>query len=143
MTQGMQSLISFWLKKNYRNICNYLDQRLEQYDLTNSQLSVLLTLWEQEGLTQKRVGQILGIQPASLTFLLRGLEKKEFIRREQDQQDTRANRLYATSKSLLLKEDCLRIMEEGEQLLRQSFLDEEMALFRCWLERMEQNFNKY
>lgn len=140
--QLLVSKIGFWLKVNYRNICNYLDQRLAPLGVTNSQIGVLMMLWEQEGITQKQIVQVLGIQPASLTFLLRGLEEKELIRREQDKYDTRVNRIYLTPKGESLKEESLAIAEEGEQMLRQQFSDEEAALMLMWMKRINDNFER-
>lgn len=142
MNTTLHGSIGFWFKKNYRNVCNFLDQRLAEHKVTNSQLGVLMILWEQEGLTQKDMVQTLGIQPASMTFLLKGLENKELIVRKQDVQDTRINRIYLTDKGLLLKEPCLAIVEEGEAVLRQGFSKEEIALFLSWMKRAEHNFNK-
>lgn len=142
MNTTLHGSIGFWFKKNYRNVCNFLDQRLAEHNVTNSQLGVLIILWEKEGLTQKDMVQTLGIQPASMTFLLKGLEDKKLIRREQDKQDTRINRIYLTAEGWQLKEPCLAIVEEGEAVLRQGFTNEEIALFLSWMKRAEHNFNK-
>lgn len=142
MTDTLHSSIGFWLKKNFRNACNYLDQRLEEHGVTNSQLGVLMILWEQEGLTQKEMVRILGIQPASMTFLLRGLEQKGMIRRSQDKVDARINHIYVTDKGQSIKQDCLAIVEEGEQMIRQGFSDQEIALLLHWLKRVDSNFQE-
>ncbi|GGA12858.1 hypothetical protein GCM10008018_67270 [Paenibacillus marchantiophytorum] len=140
MNATLHGSIGFWLKKNFRNACNYLDQRLEEQGVTNSQLGVLIILWEQEGLTQKEMVHILGIQPASMTFLLRGLEQKGMIRRLQDKVDTRINRIYVTDNGLSIKQACLAIVEEGEQMIRQGFSDQEIALMLHWMRRVDTNF---
>lgn len=142
MNTTLYGSIGFWFKKNYRNVCNFLDQRLVEFNVTNSQLGVLMILWEKEGLTQKDMVQVLGIQPASMTFLLKGLEDKMMIRREHDKLDTRINRIYLTAEGLALKEPCLAIVEEGEKLVRQGFSKEEIALYLSWMKRVEENFNK-
>ncbi|GKU75992.1 MarR family winged helix-turn-helix transcriptional regulator [Paenibacillus sp. L3-i20] len=141
MNTTLNGSIGFWLKKNFRNACNYLDNRLEEQGLTNSQLGVLIILWEQEGLTQKEMVSILGIQPASMTFLLRGLEKKEMIRRVQDKVDTRINRIFLTEKAMSVKDVCLSIVEEGEKMIRQGFSDQEIELMLHWMRRVDKNFD--
>ncbi|MEC0231024.1 MarR family winged helix-turn-helix transcriptional regulator [Paenibacillus alba] len=142
MSTTLHGSIGFWLKKNFRNACNYLDQRLEEQGVTNSQLGVLIILWEQEGLTQKDMVQILGIQPASMTFLLRGLEVKNMISRVQDKVDTRINRIYVTEKGLSIKQACLAIVEEGEKMIRQGFSEQEIALMLHWMKRVDSNFHE-
>jgi DNA-binding MarR family transcriptional regulator len=140
MNATLHGSIGFWLKKNYRNACNYLDQRLEEQGVTNSQLGVLMILWEEEGRTQKDMVHILGIQPASMTFLLRGLEDRGMIYRVQDKLDTRINRIFLTEKGSSIKEACLAIVEEGEKMIRQGFSDQEIALMLHWMKRVDSNF---
>ncbi|MBD3921042.1 MarR family transcriptional regulator [Paenibacillus sp. PR3] len=140
MDQLLVSKLGYWLKRNYRNMCNYLDQRLEPLGITNSQLGVLMMLWEQEGVTQKQVVQVLGIQPASTTFLLKGLEEKGLIRREQDKKDTRANRIYLTPEGQALRAPALAIVEEGERKVREPLSDEEAALMVVWMKRIAERF---
>ncbi|MWC31287.1 MarR family winged helix-turn-helix transcriptional regulator [Paenibacillus sp. MMS18-CY102] len=140
MDQLLVSKLGFWLKRNYRNVCNFLDHRLEKLGITNSQLGVLMMLWEEQGVTQKQIVRVLGIQPASTTFLLKGLEEKGLIRRETDKVDTRVNRIYLTESGEALQPDALAIVEEGEQRIRQQFSEEEVALMLMWMKRIDHNF---
>jgi len=140
MDQLLVSKLGFWLKRNYRNVCNFLDQRLESLGVTNSQLGVLMMLWEEQGVTQKQIVRVLGIQPASITFLLKGLEEKGLIRREQDKTDTRVNRIYLTASGERLQPEAMAIVEEGERKIRDQFSDEEVALMLVWMKRIDTNF---
>ena len=135
----MKSWIGFWLKRNYRSICNYLDHELEQYNITNSQLGVLLILWESDGTSQKVVQQTLGITPASITNLIKGLENKGLIIRRVDPNDSRANLMYLTDKGKALEERCLTIVEKAEVIVRKGFSPEETMILRLWLQRVHKN----
>ncbi|MFJ7309762.1 MarR family winged helix-turn-helix transcriptional regulator [Peribacillus frigoritolerans] len=139
MDKKMKSWIGFWLKRNYRSICNYLDHELEQYNITNSQLGVLLILWESDGTSQKEVQQTLGITPASMTNLIKGLENKGLIIRRVDPNDSRANLMYLTDKGKALEEKCLPIVEEAEVIVRKGFSPEETMILRLWLQRVNKN----
>jgi DNA-binding MarR family transcriptional regulator len=139
MDKKMKSWIGFWLKRNYRSICNYLDHELEQYNITNSQLGVLLILWESDGTSQKEVQQTLGITPASMTNLIKGLENKGLIIRRVDPNDSRANLMYLTDKGKALEERCLTIVEKAEVIVRKGFSPEETMILRLWLQRVHKN----
>ncbi|MDO7485891.1 MarR family winged helix-turn-helix transcriptional regulator [Peribacillus sp. NPDC096622] len=139
MDKKMKSWIGFWLKRNYRSICNYLDHELEQYNITNSQLGVLLILWESDGTSQKVVQQTLGITPASITNLIKGLENKGLIIRRVDPNDSRANLMYLTDKGKALEERCLTIVEKAEVIVRKGFSPEETMILRLWLQRVHKN----
>ncbi|WP_079911155.1 MarR family winged helix-turn-helix transcriptional regulator [Paenibacillus sp. 32352] len=142
MEQQMSSLLGFWMKRAYRDICNYLDSRLESYGVTNSQLGVLMMLWEQDGLTQTDIQKMLGIQPASMTHLIKGLENKQLVTRSGDPSDSRVKRLYITPQGRALEKPCMAIVIEGEEKMRGGFSPDEIKILRVWIQRMMGNLNE-
>lgn len=142
MEQQISDLLGYWLKITYRNICNYLDSRLEEHGLSNAQLGVLLLLWETDGLSQKQIQQVLGIQPASLTHLMKGLEAKGLITRRADAIDTRMNRIYLTEAGEALKQEGQAITMAGEEAARSGFSPEEVNLLISWLKRVNKNLGE-
>ncbi len=74
-------------------------------------------IMEHPGCTQKEAADELDVTPASAAASLKRLEKAGFVRRTQDDQDARRNRLYITG-------DGQGRMEEIRSRFRQ--LDEEM-----------------
>ncbi|WP_028551350.1 MarR family winged helix-turn-helix transcriptional regulator [Paenibacillus sp. UNC451MF] len=141
MEQHMSSLLGFWMKRAYRDICNYLDSRLEPYGLTNSQLGVLMMLWEQDGLTQTDIQKMLGIQPASMTHLIKGLEHKQLVTRSGDPNDSRVKRLYVTEQGKALEQPCMAIVLEGEDKMRSGFSSDEAIIMRTWIQKVMSNLN--
>ncbi|MGF7035478.1 DNA-binding MarR family transcriptional regulator [Paenibacillus mucilaginosus] len=139
MEPSMNNLLGYWLKITYRHICNYLDEQLAPFGITNAQLGVLLLLWEKEGLTQKDLQEGLGIRAASLSHLMKGLEAKGLIRRQADERDTRVNRVYPTDASRELREACLRITAEGERLLTEHLTAAEKEQLLGQMKQMSDN----
>ncbi|MCZ8523556.1 MULTISPECIES: MarR family winged helix-turn-helix transcriptional regulator [Paenibacillus] len=142
MEPHMSTLAGYWLKITYRHICNYLDEQLVPYGITNAQLGVLLMLWEREGLTQKDLQEGLGIRAASLSHLMKGLEAKGLIQRHPDERDTRINRVFPTAAAQEIKADCLRITAEGEQKLTAHLSTAEKEILLAQLEQMSDNMKK-
>lgn len=58
--------------------------------------NVIALLAQRPGITQKELAQLLGVQPASVSELLRKLERKGLVRREKDAQDRRSVRVTLT-----------------------------------------------
>lgn len=58
--------------------------------------SVLTVISQHPGITQKEMGEILGIQPASVSELLMKLEHKDLVLREKDEQDRRSIKVWLT-----------------------------------------------
>jgi DNA-binding MarR family transcriptional regulator len=82
------------------NICHLHHMRAHQIfqavGLHRGQPPVLMTLWEQEGLTQTDLAQRMRITPATLTKMLQRMEKAGFIHRKPDAVDQRITRVYLT-----------------------------------------------
>lgn len=62
---------------------------LGELGLTYPQYLVMLVLWEGDGLTIKRVAERLGLDPGSVTPLVKRLEEAGFLVRRRDAADER------------------------------------------------------
>ena len=58
--------------------------------------SILTIISQNPGITQKEIGEILCIQPASVSELLMKLERKGLVLREKDENDRRSIRVQLT-----------------------------------------------
>lgn len=58
--------------------------------------SILTVISQNPGITQKEIGEILGIQPASVSELLMKLERKGLVLREKDENDRRSINVQLT-----------------------------------------------
>ena len=91
------------------NVCHLhharANQLFEAIGLYRGQAPVLLTLWEQEGITQTEFAERLQITPATVTKMLQRMEKAGFIQRKPDTQDQRVTRVYLTEAGRAVKND--------------------------------------
>lgn len=71
--------------------------------LTYPQYLVLLTLWEQDGLPLKVIGERLALDSGTLTPLLRRMEESGFVTRLRDTEDERQVRISLTTKGKRLE----------------------------------------
>ena len=76
---------------------------LDPLGLTYPQYLVLLTLWEEEGLPLKAIGDRLGLDSGTLTPLLRRMEKAGLLTRERDREDERLVRIHLTGRGRRLR----------------------------------------
>ncbi len=58
--------------------------------------SILTVISQNPGITQKEIGEILSIQPASVSELLMKLERKGLVLREKDENDRRSIKVQLT-----------------------------------------------
>ncbi|WP_456275171.1 MarR family winged helix-turn-helix transcriptional regulator [Bacillus sp. AK128] len=78
---------------------------LLEFELTYPQYLVLLTLWEQDGLNLKQLGEKLGLGTGTLTPMLKRMEVKGWLKRERSITDERNIRLLLEEKALVRKKE--------------------------------------
>ena len=63
-------------------------------------LSVLLSLWNEDGLKANELGKRAGLEPSTMTGLLDRMERDGLVKREADPNDRRAHRIHLTQEGL-------------------------------------------
>jgi MarR family transcriptional regulator, organic hydroperoxide resistance regulator len=134
--------LGYWLKVLTRKMTAYQDCKLSKYNITSAQLGVLIELWKKDGQSQKEIQQILEIKPASFTGLVSYLETKGFIKRINDVEDGRINRIFLTEEGKAIKEESFREFLETRDVMFKGFMKEEQQLLVCWLKKMCDNLEK-
>lgn len=71
--------------------------------LTYPQYLVLLTLWEEDGLPLKSIGERLGLDSGTLTPLLRRMDEAGLLTRTRDAADERMVHIHLTPKARRLE----------------------------------------
>ena len=72
---------------------------LQQYNLTAAEEPFLMSVLNNEGLTQEELTAYVGVDKAAASRTVRSLEEKGFLSRVQDPKDKRQNRVYPTDKA--------------------------------------------
>jgi MarR family transcriptional regulator, organic hydroperoxide resistance regulator len=76
---------------------------LEPLGLTYPQYLVLLTLWEEDGLPLKAIGDRLALDSGTLTPLLKRMESAGLVTRQRDTHDERLVRIHLSPKGKRLR----------------------------------------
>lgn len=101
--------VCFALAVAARNVIALYRPVLEPLGLTHPQYLVMLTLWERDSLTVKQIGQLLSLDPATLSPLLKRLERAGLIRRDRHPADERALAVTLTVEGRDLRERALQV----------------------------------
>ena len=79
--------------------------------------SVLLPLWEQDGLRMGELGRRARVSKQTMTTLVRLMEREGLVRREPDPEDRRAARIWLTGRSHDFRQVAGEVLDEMEELL--------------------------
>ena len=132
MERSIGRLVSILFRKNQI----YLNNELKEYNITASELAILLNLYQNEGLTQDELATYMMLDKAAITRTIPLLEEKGFIRREKDTKDKRANRIYLNKKSFDMEKDFTDILQGWSQFLTVGMDQERVDIMVNVLEEM-------
>ena len=90
--------IGKWVSIIHRQSQIYINNELKQYDINSSEYIYLVNLASNEGVNQKYLSDMLCIDEALTTRVIRSLEKKEYVIREKNLEDKRAYNVKLTEK---------------------------------------------
>lgn len=96
----LQSSIGLAIKSTEKTLERVLDLELKsRCGLMGGQWKVILVLALSDGLTQKKLADLIFVESPTLVPILDKMEKQGLVQRRSDPKDRRANRVFLTMKS--------------------------------------------
>ena len=114
-----------WISITDRHNKIYLDKKLKDIGLNSSQHFYILKIYENPGITQDKLIDIIHLNPSNITRALCQLEKLGFIERVAKKDDKRTYNLYPTDKALEVYPKINKIINEWKNFLLSNFSKEE------------------
>lgn len=123
----------------YRCTCKYYDKRLSKYNLGSGQLSFLLMIYEQEGITMNELAKQGVYDKGTVSKAIIKLEDEGYIISKVGLQDKRVRNLYTTQKTEDMIGDIYLLRSEWFQKLCGSFEEKELQQFISMQKKMMDN----
>lgn len=120
MEKSVGRLVSILYRKNQV----YLNVVLKQLNLTAAELPVLTYLLGHNGVSQEELSSYLVIDKASTARVVQSLLEKGFLRKEKDQSDRRANKVFLTELAYEQKDKIFNHLQHWSAFLQEG-LDED------------------
>ena len=99
------------------------------FDLTPVQYAAIEAIYENPGIDQARVAEMIGYDRATIGGVIERLEKKDWINREVSEQDRRARVLSLTAKGKKIRLALEPIVQDLQKDILQPLSDEDRACF--------------
>lgn len=106
---ALESQVCFALAVASRRVIGLYRPVLEPMGLTHPQYLVMLALWQHEPLSVRRLGELVSLEPATLSPLLKRLEAIGYLTRTRDPADERSLRVSLTDAGRALRQEALRV----------------------------------
>lgn len=130
---------SFMARQGHR----YFEQKFQPYGLHRGSIFILRKLFNQDGLRQHDLCNYLHLDKANITRTVAKLIELDYVRREQDAADSRANRIYLTNKGKAFRPEFESIFQSWSDVLITGITDEEKEKMTEILIKMSENAQDY
>jgi len=127
------------MRMTYRAIFQDLQNRLAPHDIPIGIFFFLRVLWDEEGLTQRELGDRAGSLESATVEQLREMEERGLIRRRRSDDDRRKVHVYLTDHGRTLKDKLLPIGLDVNETALRGFTVGEAAFLRLALNKIKAN----
>jgi MarR family transcriptional regulator, organic hydroperoxide resistance regulator len=132
---------SYTLAKVCRAHRAHVGELLAEHGLHVGQEMVLIELWQDDGLRGGELAERLGVEPPTITKMLRRLEACGLVERRADTEDARSLRVYLTGQGRALEEPVQRCWDQAERTVLEGMNTRDRQTFRRLLERVKSNLD--
>jgi len=130
--------IEFYIR-NIAHALSYVnDQELSRYDITNQQgrlLGAIYYNFSNRAVNRKFLQEKMGLNGSSVTSLLNSLEKKGYIIRSTNKEDSRALMIKVTPKGEKIVKEVTTYLHNTEEAMISEMTENEVAMFRRLLKK--------
>lgn len=138
---GVKESASFTLAKVCKAHRAHIGALLAEHGLHVGQEMVLMELWQEDGLRGGELAVRLGVEPPTVTKMLRRLEACGLLERRADLTDARSLCVYLTEEGRSLQGPVLCCWERAEEKVLAGLSEGEQQTFRRLLDRVRSNLD--
>lgn len=117
-------------------------RHLESLGLHRGQPPLLGALRKKDGRTHSELAKILEVTPATISNMIKRMEKAGLVIRRRDDEDERVSHVYLTENGREVLVSLHDHMQEVEAVAFAGFSDDEKASMRMLLTKMTENLQK-
>ncbi|MDJ0782647.1 MAG: MarR family transcriptional regulator [Desulfosarcinaceae bacterium] len=103
------------------------------------QFPILVHLWEEQGLTQKSLCDLIRVEQPTIANTLKRMERDGLIKRMPDKNDKRHRRIYLTKRALEIEEALQNESRDVNQIIVNGMNETEQKEFRRLIEMISSN----
>ncbi len=133
-----EETIDYHIRSAWHAIARMYNQQALKFDGTMSIGYALLNVSSEEGTAAMKIGPLMGLEPRSLTRLLKSMEEKGLITRQVDKNDKRSVRVLLTKQGKKMKEKSRETVLRFNEAVREEVSMEKLNVFFGVLQKINQ-----
>lgn len=127
----------------YRCTQVYVDKKLQKYKLSIGTYPYLFALKRLPGISQNEISRELNVDKAMSARTIKKLIELRYIRKEENEKDIRAYKLFITDDAEKVIPEIMEIMDEWVNILLQGNSEEQKEKGIIFLKGILENAQKY
>ena len=135
---GKKKTICYNLKACWHTISRMYNTHGLDHEVSISTGYVLLNLSKKHGVPSTQIAPQLGMEPRSLTRLIKSMEETGLIRKESSIEDKRLVNVYLTDLGDKKRKIASRTVKDFNEILESNIKPEELKIFKSVLEQVTQ-----
>jgi len=124
-----EETIDFNIKSSWHAIARMYNQQALKYGGTMSIGFALLNIHSEEGTPATKIAPLMGLETRSLTRLLKSMEEKGLIYKQNDEQDKRSVKIFLTKDGKKMKEKSRETVLNFNEAVRSVVSSQELEVF--------------
>lgn len=124
-----EKMSTYRLRKTWLGVSKFYNEMSAEYDGTLAMGFVLLTISEEHGVPVTKIAPRMGMEPNSLSRILKTMEEKGAVYRRPSSEDKRKVYICLTPLGQELRELAIKTVFEVEEEVQSSVTPEEMQTF--------------
>jgi len=133
--------LGFQVRRCHRAFDRALNAHLSRKGLTSGFWYFLRALWQENGVTQKRLADLNNVTEPTTVTTLSAMDRLGLVRRERNQGDRRKLNVFLTPSSQALKVELMPLAYRINDIAAKGITPEELATCLSVLKRMSENLS--
>jgi DNA-binding MarR family transcriptional regulator len=113
--------------------------RAEGYSVSGEQLHLLFFIFDEDGISQKKLGELSRKSKIATVKAINLLEKNNLVVRIQDTEDLRNNKVYLTPLGKKIKKPLLKIVDQNTEEAFRGMSSDEIEAYKQTLRKIMKN----
>lgn len=130
-----QETVGYQIKSTWQAIVKMYNRLTSENDFSQAIGYVLINV-HKDGIPVTKIAPLMGIEPTSLSRLLKTMEEKDLIYREKDLEDKRVVKLFLTPRGLELKKTSKKLVLDYNRTINEQISQEDMEVFFSVMNRI-------
>lgn len=137
--------IGYKITNTARLVTKRLNDNFKQnnFPVTNEQWSIMIRLWEEDGLTQNKLAALTKKDSPSVSRLVNNMEKRELVKRVPHPVDKRTNLIFLTTKGKKMQMGLITQAQKTVEQISEGIDPAELEIFLKVLEKIDQNLSDF